>query len=171
MSSPPRKSPLGIRVIGIFKLVSAILLVGLGYGIFRQVGGDPEKLIEQLVGSLKLDPGNRYIHQVLEAVSGVSQRQLKLASAGTFVYALLYATEGIGLVLQRRWGEYFTVIMTGSLIPLEVWEVVLKVTGLRVFLLALNVAIVAYLVVQLRRGHQDEGAASHDGSTSAQPST
>lgn len=150
-SNPPRKSPLGIKVIGIFKLISSVLLVGLGYGIFRQIGGDPEKQIERIVGALKLDADNRYIHTLMEAISGVSQRQLYLASAGTFVYAILYAIEGTGLVLQRRWGEYVTIFITGSLIPFETWEVIRRLTPIRSFVLALNVGIVVYLVLQLRR--------------------
>lgn len=156
MTSAPRQSPLGIKLIGIFKLISSVLLVGLGIGIFKQVGGDPEAEIEHLVAALKLDPGNKYIHTALQAVSGVTVHQLYLISAGTFVYAILYAIEGVGLVLQRRWGEYFTVIITGSLIPFEAYEVIRKLTALRFFLLALNVAIVVYLIVQLKRGHRGE---------------
>jgi len=156
MTSVPRKSPLGIKLIGIFKLISSVLLVGLGIGIFKQVGGDPEAEIEHIVAALKLDPGNKYIHTALEAVSGITIRQLYLISAGTFVYAILYAIEGIGLVLHRKWGEYFTVFITGSLIPFEAYEVLRKLTALRFVLLALNVAIVVYLVIQLKRSRQAE---------------
>ena len=156
MTDGQRKSPIGITLIGIFKLISSLLLVGLGVGIFRQVGGDPEAEIEHIVAALKLDPGNKYIHTALEAVSGITIRQLYLLSAGTFVYAILYAIEGVGLVLHRKWGEYFTVFITGSLIPFEAYEVVRKLTVLRFVLLALNVAIVVYLVIQLRRARQAE---------------
>ncbi len=156
MTSVPRKSPLGIKLIGIFKLISSVLLVGLGIGIFKQVGGDPEAEIEHIVAALKLDPGNKYIHTALEAVSGITIRQLYLISAGTFVYAILYAIEGIGLVLHRKWGEYFTVFITGSLIPFEAYEVLRKLTALRFVLLALNVAIVVYLIIQLKRSRQAE---------------
>ena len=158
MSDTSRKAPLGIKLIGIFKLISSVSLVALGYGIFREIGTDPAIETEHIVAALKLDPGNRFIHTAMEAVSGVSQRQLFLVSAGTFVYAILYAIEGIGLVLHKRWGEYVTIFITGSLIPFEAWEVVRRLTALRFFLLALNVAIVVYLIIQLRRSIRGDDA-------------
>ena len=153
---PP--SPLGIRLIGIFKLISAVLLVLLGYGIFREIGNDPAIEAKILASALKLDPQNEYIHAAIHAISGVSQRQLYAISAGTFLYAILYAIEGLGLILQKTWGEYFTIFMTGLLIPVEAYEVIRKPTWLRVAILTLNVAIVIYLIVQLRRTHRLEKA-------------
>ncbi len=154
MINATRRSPLGITVIGYFKLFSAVMLVGLGIGIFRQIGGDPAAEVGRLVGALKLDPDNKYIHTAMSGISGVTTKQLYALSAGTFVYAILYTIEGVGLVLQRRWGEYFTVFMTGSLIPFEAYEVIRKLTVLRSVILALNVAIVLYLIIQLRRGQE-----------------
>ena len=154
-----RPSPLGIRLIGSFKLISAVLLVLLGYGIFREIGNDPAIEAKILASALKLDPQNHYIHSAINAISGVSKGQLYALSAGTFIYAILYAIEGMGLILQKKWGEYFTIFMTGLLIPVEAYEVIREPEPLRVSILALNVAIVAYLIVQLRRTHRLEKAA------------
>ena len=162
MTDSPRKSPLGVMVIGVFKLVSAGLLLMLGIGIFREIGGDPGAEAEHLVALLKLDPKNQYIHTALHTISGVSHRQLYALSAGTFVYALLYAIEGIGLVLHRKWGEYFTIFMTGSLIPFETFEVLRRRTLLPGVIWALNVLIVVYLIVQLRRSRRLEKEAAVD---------
>ena len=159
MTDLKRPSPLGIRLIGIFKIISAGLLVLLGYGIFREIGNDPALEAKILASALKLDPQNEYIHAAIHAVSGVSRRQLFAISAGTFIYAILYAIEGFGLILQKKWGEYFTIFMTGLLIPVEAYEVIRKPTALRLTILALNVGIVVYLIVQLRRTHRLEKAA------------
>ena len=50
---------------------------------------------------------------------------------GTFLYALLYLVEGIGLLLKKHWAEYFTVVATGLFIPVEIWEVWLKTSDPR----------------------------------------
>ena len=54
-------------------------------------------------------------------------------------------------MLRRRWAEYLTVVATGSLLPLELYEVARKFSVLRVGVLAINLAIVAYVIARLRR--------------------
>ena len=65
--------------------------------------------------------------------------------------------EGIGLWFGRRWAEYLTVIATGLLIPLEIYELARKFTTPRVVALIVNVAIVIYLIVQLRQKERSVG--------------
>jgi uncharacterized membrane protein (DUF2068 family) len=101
--------------------------------------------------------GNRYVDAVLGKLLSLDDRKLKAISAGTFFYAALLSTEGIGLLLRKRWAEYFTVIVTGSFIPLELYELVRRVTVTRVVLLGINVAVVWYLVVVLRRHKAEKG--------------
>ena len=151
MSQTAGQNPLGLKLIGGFKFACGLLLIALGIGLFREVHGDPADEVEHLVAALKLDPENYYIHTAIEKVSGISPRQLKAISVGTFLYALLYLVEGTGLLLKKHWAEYFTVFATGLFIPLEIYEVYRKPTLVRIGLLVINVAIVAYLIYQLRR--------------------
>ena len=52
--------------------------------------------------------------------------------------------------MRKRWAEYFTVISTAVFIPLEVYEIFHRFTGVKVGVLAVNVAIVWYLIQRLR---------------------
>jgi uncharacterized membrane protein (DUF2068 family) len=54
-------------------------------------------------------------------------------------------------MLRRRWAEWFTVIVTASLVPVEVYEILRHPRPVRIAVLAANLAIVCYLVVRLRR--------------------
>jgi uncharacterized membrane protein (DUF2068 family) len=54
-------------------------------------------------------------------------------------------------VRRRRWAEWLTVIVTGSFVPLEVYELAHRAGWGKVVALALNLAIVGYLGVQLSR--------------------
>jgi uncharacterized membrane protein (DUF2068 family) len=78
-------------------------------------------------------------------------RKLRELSVGTFFYSALLLTEGTGLLLRKRWAEYFTIIATSSFIPLEVYELARRVSAAKVILLLLNVVVVVYLVINLRR--------------------
>src|SRR6202011_1333959 len=98
----------------------------------------------------RADPDNRFIHAVLMKLLAGDNPKLKKISAGTFFYAALLLTEGIGLLLRKRWAEYFTIITTASLLPLEIYEIVHRVSIAKILVLAVNAAIVWYLAVQLR---------------------
>ena len=68
-----------------------------------------------------------------------------------FLYAVVFLVEGTGLWLQRRWAEYLTIVVTASLIPFEIHELMQGVTVARVATLVVNVAVLVYLIVRLRR--------------------
>jgi uncharacterized membrane protein (DUF2068 family) len=109
------------------------------------------------VAHLHLDPDNRYIGKAMAKVLSLDPHQLRAIRAGTLVYAALLLTEGTGLLLRRRWAEYFTVIVTGSFIPIEVYELTRRLTWARLVLLGVNVAVVWYLIAVLRHPESKEG--------------
>jgi len=146
-----RNRTLGLRLIGAYKIAGGILLAAAGFGIFRLLDKDLGEVLEHWVYRLRLDPENRFIHAAIMRVSGIDRHHLKAIGAGTFFYAALHLVEGIGLVTLRRWAEYLTVIATGSLIPVEVYEIARKVSGVRIAVLVGNAAIVAYLIFKLRQ--------------------
>ena len=69
---------------------------------------------------------------------------------GSFVYAALFLTEGIGLWLLKRWAEWFTVVITGSLVPFEIYEIYRHPTIAKVLVLMINLAVVGYLLYRVR---------------------
>ena len=100
---------------------------------------------------LQIDPDNRYIHGLHSKIVSASPKQLRAASAGTFIYAALLLTEGVGLLLRKLWAEYFTIITTAGLIPLEIYELVKHQSVAKTVILIVNAAIVLYLVMRIRR--------------------
>ena len=136
--------------IGIFKLVKGLLLVATGLGALSLLHKDLFDTIGRWVTVLRVDPDNHYIHAAIGKLLNVTPKQLREISAGTFFYAALLLTEGIGLLLRKHWAEYFTVITTAGLIPLEIYELVKHFTAVKVAVLVVNVAIVVYLVMRLR---------------------
>jgi uncharacterized membrane protein (DUF2068 family) len=88
-------------------------------------------------------------------VANVDDKKLRELSAGTFFYSALFLCEGVGLALRKRWAEYLTIISTASLMPIEVLEIYKKPSAAKVALLLVNLAVVVYLVFQLRRNRED----------------
>jgi len=152
MSKGKRPGRTGVLLIGLFKLLKGLMLVAVGVGALKLLHRDVATVVEHWVEVLRVDPDNRFIHRVLLKVFAVSPKQLKELSIGTFFYAALLLTEGVGLLMRKHWAEYFTVITTAALIPLELYELAEKFTITRVAITLVNVAIVWYLIRELRRG-------------------
>ncbi len=125
--------------------------MAVGFGALRFLHHDLAHTLEHVVNALRIDPENHDVHSILAKSLNVTPHQLKELSVGTFIYAALFLTEGTGLLLRKRWAEYFTTISTSLFVPLEVYELVKHVTPLKFVLLLVNIAIVVYLVLRLRK--------------------
>ncbi len=154
VAEPDRAAALWL--IGAFKLAKGLILVVVGLGTLHLVHRDLSETAVIITRRFHLNPSNRYLDLALSRFLSLDARQLRQISAGTFCYAALLLTEGVGLLLRKRWAEYFTIIVTGSFIPLELYELTRRLSTTRVIVLALNVAIVWYLVVVLRRSASTE---------------
>ena len=51
---------------------------------------------------------------------------------------------------EKRWAEWLTVIITASLIPIEIYEIWRQPTAARIVVLLINLAIVGYLLYRIR---------------------
>jgi uncharacterized membrane protein (DUF2068 family) len=145
----------GFKVIGSLKLLSGLLALAAGMGATRFLAHDPGPKLERAFTHLGLDPRNQIIHDVITKLTGMDPTHLRAIEAGTFCYAILHLIEGIGLILEHAWAGYLVVIATSTLIPLEIYEIARKPTPLRFALFLLNVAIVVYLIVTLRKEHKN----------------
>jgi len=148
--SRKHESAAGLILIGLFKLFKALVLIAVGIGALRYLHKDVAASVTHWVNVLRVDPDNRFIHPLLAKAFSVTPKQLKELSAGTFFYATLLGIEGIGLLLRKHWAEYFTIITTGALLPLEIYELAKHVTTAKIIVLVINAAIVWYLIVRVR---------------------
>ena len=138
----------GVAVIGAFKLLKAVVLVAAGLGALDLLhGGQARELVEWA----QLAPGSRILQKAAARISGLTERQLEAVAFAIFAYAGIFLVEGTGLIARKRWAEWLTVIVTGSFIPLEIYELAKHGGAGKILTLAINLAIVAYLAVRLRK--------------------
>lgn len=146
----------GLWLIATFKLLKACALVAVGLGALKLLHKDVATVVEHWIFVFQVDPRNHFINLLLTKLSSWDDRRLKELSAGTFIYAGIFLVEGVGLALQKRWAEYFTIITTSSLLPIEIYELARRVSLGRILALAINIAVVAYLVFELKRFPKQE---------------
>lgn len=138
--------------IALFKLAKAVLLVALGVGSFL-LARDSGVLttMRQGAGLLGFNPHGQLVNRAVSTALGVDHRRLQELGVGTFVYAAVFLVEGAGLLLRKHWAEYLTAIVTASFIPFEVYEMIHKPSVAKAIGIAVNAAVVVYLVVRLWR--------------------
>jgi len=141
----------GLRLIAAFKLLKGLALLALGIGVLNLLHKDVEAIAVHWINVFQVDPHSHYLQKLLEKLSILDDKRLKELSIGTFFYSALFMTEGIGLALGKRWAEYLTIISTASLLPIELYEIAKHTTIGKLVALVINLAVVAYLIFELRR--------------------
>jgi len=159
---PPRPL-LVLRWIAGFKLVKALFFIALGFGLLSFYQPAFLASLYRLADELPYVVEQHALREAIAFLSGLSPSRIQLLATAAFLYSTLFLIEGYGLWRGRYWAEWLTVIATSSLIPFEIYELVRHPTPNKVGVIALNVAILAYLVWRVRReyarrrAHRDDG--------------
>jgi uncharacterized membrane protein (DUF2068 family) len=145
-----------LRTIALYKLVKVVLLLLAAYFELRL---HDRGLSGQLATWAVARPAgleHQAVTWVLTFISGLSESKIHALRFVTFTYAAVFAVEGIGLWMQKRWAEWLTTIITASLIPLEIWEFVHRPNFGKAAVVIANALIVAYLVWHVRSKGRSE---------------
>ena len=146
-----KHSSRGLWLIAAFKLLKGFALLAVAIGVLKLLHKDVASEVERWINFLRVDPHNHHIDKLLAKLGLLDDRKLKELSVGTFFYSALLLTEGVGLALRKRWAEYFTIISTALLLPLEVLEIARHVNFARIALFLVNIAVVVYLIIEVRK--------------------
>jgi uncharacterized membrane protein (DUF2068 family) len=148
-----------LRLLAVERFVRGLLLLFVAYLVIRfradraalrRAFEEDVPLLEPLARRLHWDLADSYLVHLIRQAFDTGAGTLLALAIGLGAYAVLQFVEGTGLWLLRRWGEYFAAVATSIFIPLEVYELVERVTWLRVGALVVNVAAVAFIVYRKR---------------------
>jgi uncharacterized membrane protein (DUF2068 family) len=127
-----------------------VSLLGVGAAALYFARDDAARRLIGWIGRIPFHPAQSWVDHALASLLSVSPHTLREIGAGTFFYAAVFLTEGVGLLLGRRWAEWVTVFATASFLPLEGYELTEGVSPGRLLLVAANLAIALYLIARLR---------------------
>ncbi len=137
---------MGFMAIAILKLVKGLLLFLIGVGALSLMRKDTTDVVTHWAHVFQVDMHSKFIQRWLLRLGLMRHRDLAVVA---FFYSGLMFTEGIGLLMEKTWAKYMTAIITATFIPLELYEMIRRVTYIRVCVLGLNMIVVAYLVMRL----------------------
>jgi len=139
-----------LRGIAVYHLLKAGFFFALGVGLLHFVHYDLARFIKDyLIEPFKLELHTRFLQWFLECASNLTPHRLRLISYLFFFYSLIFAAEGVGLYLRKRWAEYMVVIVVSSLLPFEIYEICLELAWWKMIIFCGNSLIIAFLVRRL----------------------
>lgn len=141
----------GLFLVGLFKLGKTIFFLGVGAGAIHLIHRNLGEVIMRVIDALPIDPEGRVVSLVMDKADLIDAHDLRRISAGAFIYAMLCLIEGTGLLLRKGWAEYFTVILSVLGLPLELFELMHRVTALKLGALAVNLVVLFYLLWVLKK--------------------
>jgi len=136
----------GLRVIIVWKVVKGCLLLAVAVSAFALIHSDLHRLGVDLVAWLGIDAARPRVEHLLAMLTGMTPGRIVGVGVGACLLAALMFLESWGLHRRLIWAEWLTVIVTASLIPLEVYELVSDASLGKVLTLVANGAIVVYLL-------------------------
>ena len=144
-----------LRFLAVDRFVRGFLLVALAYGIWRfdgsrtalrQVVNSYLPAFEPLASKFGVDLEDTSAVHLVQQAFVARHSTLLLVALGVLVYGLVELVEGYGLWFKKRWGEYVAVVVTALFVPLEIHEIMVLVSWVRVSALIINLFAVAYIL-------------------------
>jgi uncharacterized membrane protein (DUF2068 family) len=140
-----------LEAIAVYKFVKAALMLAVGLGARKLLDPDVADAARDWLQAIAFPHEPRFLRTGIAWLVGLDDQRIRQLGLVAFGLSALFLIEGVGLWLERRWGEILVAVATASLIPFEVYELWRQLTPTKCVVFAGNVAILAYLIVEIRR--------------------
>ena len=140
----------GLRAVAAFEALKGALALLAAGGLFYLIPRDAREIIVELVGRLHLNAGKRYPNVFARIVEDTSNAELWTIACLVVVYAAVRFTEAYGLWRSRRWAEWLAAVSGAIYVPFELYELSRGISWIKLAALAVNLAVVALMVLSLR---------------------
>ena len=153
------RSLLILRIFSVERFLRALLFSGLAVLLWQfkhsqhsiEAAFDRERpILRELFRQLGFNIDHSKLVGLIQHALTLSSSSLTLLAIGLAAYAAIEVVECVGLWLARRWGEYFAMVATSLGLPVEIYDLTHKVTVTALIFLAVNLALVLYLVATKR---------------------
>ena len=160
-SSPvPTIAHRALRPIAVFEACKGAIILIAGFGLLSFLDRDNEVFAERIIRALHLNPASHYPQIFIVAMARLDDSHLWVLAGLAALYALVRFAEAYGLWFERRWAEWLAALSGSIYVPVEIYELVHRVTWLRVSALVIILVVVAYMVWLLTESRRRHAAAA-----------
>jgi uncharacterized membrane protein (DUF2068 family) len=157
------KSSVRIRAVAIVEGSKGLLVLLAGFGLLSLIHHDVGRFAAGIVRHSHLNPASHYPRIFISAAASVTDSRLWFLALAALLYSAVRLIEAYGLWYRRTWAEIFAIITGAIYLPIEIYEIVERVTAVRITVFVVNALIVAMLSYERMRGSNLETAQAPGG--------
>ena len=145
------KQSTALHLIALFEALKGLAAIAGSLGVLSLAHHDLQALAHALIGHFHLDPDAHYPRMLLDEATLLANTDLRQVVVLLWAYSGIRLAEAYGLWRDRAWAEWLAAVSGAVYVPLEFSHLMHRTTWINAGVLALNIAVVAYMVVRLRR--------------------
>jgi uncharacterized membrane protein (DUF2068 family) len=148
-----RRDARGIRIIALFEAAKGVVVVMAGLGLLALIHRDAQKVAEEIVRHIHLNPARHFPHIFLDAAANATDARLWVLALTAMLYAAIRFAEAYGLWREQLWAEWFGILSGSLYLPVEIYELTVSISAIKVSILAVNLIVVGWLSWVRLRAH------------------
>ena len=151
LEQSPRRPLNPLHWIACFEAFKGLMVVLTGVGLLSLLHRDVLGIAHDFINALHISASHHLTDVFLKLADNLNDAKLWQFASFAFLYAAVRFIEAYGLWRDRRWAEWFAVLSGGVYVPIELYEMVMHFSVVKLAVFLFNLAIVAYLFYNLQR--------------------
>jgi uncharacterized membrane protein (DUF2068 family) len=140
-----------IRAVSAFEACEGLLALGAASGFLLLLHSDLQDIALRLVEHAHLNPAAHYPSIFILAADHMENANLALLALGAVAYSAFRFAEAFGLYREAPWAEVLAAASSTIYVPIEIIELVRRISLISAGVLVINMAVVGITVLALVR--------------------
>lgn len=135
----------GLRLVALLEAAKGAVVILAGLGFMALLHRDVQAVAEEIVRHLHFNPASHYPRIFLDAAAHVTDARLWMMALTAAVYATVRIVEAYGLWREQVWAEWFGILSGSIYLPVEVYELTVRISVVKLSILFVNIVVVGWL--------------------------
>jgi uncharacterized membrane protein (DUF2068 family) len=142
-----------LRMVASLELAKGMIVLLAACGVLLLIRReDPWDVADSLLKLLHISPDHHFAQVFLDWADSLTAARIWTVAGAALAYSVLRFVEAFGLWYARAWAEWIALISGAIYLPFEIYKVIHRQNFFHVSVLLVNVAIVLYMVYELKTG-------------------
>jgi len=141
-----------LRAVATLELTKGMIVLLAAIGVVLLVNKDPWDVADGLLRLVHISPDHHFAQVFLDWADTLTAAKLWAVAGVALAYSVLRFAEAYGLWYARAWAEWIALVSGALYLPFEIYKLIHRQSAFHIAVLAVNVAIVLYMVYVLKTG-------------------